>query len=748
MSLFEFDQLVTVDRVLSRFEGGCIFSGIAEDGQPVRIKFTGKGIEPLADDVFKVQGQMESYLDRWGRQTPQVHTKLMRRHVLPGGLLAPWLRRLPNIGLTRANRLIEAFGHALPDVLRDVTRISEVAAIIEPTKRSLAARIAAQVYAGMAVRSRVDQVRVEEVEFLILLEKAGINESRTAASIWRFMAGPEAIQRLLRNPYVPAHLMDWPVADHVGQRLLRERGEVGDLRIHPARLLGGLASVWRQLIREGDSAAPDAKVRALLETRGIDPVRALAHADRLGLLRRAGDLLRAPGGAWIEDQVIASIRAMENAAPTLHVPDLETLNRRIDDAEVASNALPLTAEQRSALVKLIRLPFAVLQGGAGTGKTTVMRVMSYVWESLGGDVVMGALAGKAALQLSRCASSPGAPRLAHTLARLVGMLERQQACEQASNGKSRRLDGDVTFTSKTLFIIDEAGMVDTPTLHQLLRLLPEGVRVLMAGDDGQLFPIGFGKIFHDIVEEGSRVAGLTKVLRQAEDSIIPLVAAQVRSGKIPRIPMWNGEAKGVYRIAAGQRQSVQRDLLARDDVLVLAARRATVSGVNDTESQARRVHDTVVRRLGPLATVACGDRIVVTANRYHLGLFNGQIGVVTEIDGQDITVLLDGEDQPRQLSEEAQADVELAYCITCHKAQGSSADTVLIIVENSRLVSREWLYTAFTRARNLVLLAEETPGVIEQAIRRRTIRTTGFAIGSSQAVMVEQAQPSSAIAQP
>lgn len=728
MSLFNFDQLVTVDRVLSRLEGGCIFSGIAENGQSVRIRFTGKGIEPLIDDVFKVQGQLEVYRDRWGKQTPQVNTKLMRRHVLPGGLLGPWLRRLPNIGPTRADRLIEAFGHALPDVLRDVTRIGEVAAIIEPTKRALAARIAAQVYAGMALKSRSDRIRVEEIEFLIMLEKAGIKEPRAAASIWRFMAGPEAIARLLRNPYVPAHLMDWPVADHVGQRLLRERGEEDDLLMHPARLLGGLASVWRQLIREGNSAAPVERVRDLLEARGVDSERALAYADGLGLLKHAGNLLRAPGAAWTEDKVEAAMRAMEDAPPTVHVPDVITLNRMIDDAQVATQALPLTDEQRVALAKLLLLPFSALHGGAGTGKTTVMRVMSYVWESLGGNVVMGALAGKAALQLSRCASSPGSRRFAHTLARLIGMLERQHA-EQADKGKLRRLDGDVTFTSKTLFIIDEAGMVDTPTLYHLLRLLPEGVKVLMAGDDGQLFPIGFGKVFHDIVEEGSRVACLTKVLRQADDSIIPLVAAQVRSGTMPCIPMWNGEAKGVYRIAASERQRVQRDFQTGEDVLVLAARRATVSDVNDIESRARREHDTVVRRLGPLATVASGDPIVVTANRYRLGLFNGQIGVVTDINGQDVEVLLDGEDQPRQLSEEAQADVELAYCITCHKAQGSSADTVIIIVENSPLVSREWLYTAFTRARRLVLLVEEEPSVIEQAIRRRTMRTSGMLVG-------------------
>lgn len=733
MSGFSFDQAVTVERVLSLLAGGCIFTGLTDDGQSVRVKYAGEGVQPLADDVFQVKGRMGSYSNRWGKETPQVLATVMQRRVRPGELLEPWLRRLPNIGPSRADRLVEAFGHALPDVLRDFTRIGEVAGVIEPSKRALAARIAAQVYADMAEKAGGDRMRMAEIEFLILLEKAGISEPRAAAHLWRFMAGPDAIARLLRNPYVPAHLMEWTVADRVGRRLLRERGEQGDLPTHPARLLGGLASIWRQLIGEGDSAAPEDRVRDLLRTRGVDPDLAIAHARELGGLCRAGMLLRVPGASWIEDQVIAAIRIMESVAPTIRVPPTDALDRVIDDSEIATQALPLTCEQRAALARLLQLPFSALRGGAGTGKTSVMKVMSDVWERLGGDVVMGALAGKAALQLSRCASSPRCPRLAHTLARLIGMLERQQAREQDDAGIRCRLAGDVTFTSRTLFIIDEAGMMDTPTLHRLLRLLPEGVRLLMAGDDGQLFPIGFGKVFHDVVEEGSRVATLTKVLRQDESSVIPRVASQVRSGEAPCIANWNGESRGVFLIPAGQRQQVQRSMQGRDDLLVIAARRATVSGINEAESLARRTDDTVIRRLGPMATVANGDPIVITANSYHHGLFNGQMGVVTDIGAECVEVLLEGECQPRELPMEAQADVELAYCVTCHKAQGSSADTVMIIVENSQLVSREWLYTGITRGKYLVLLIEGAPRAIEQAIRRRTIRTTGMVLGGRPA---------------
>ena len=125
--------------------------------------------------------------------------------------------------------------------------------------------------------------------------------------------------------------------------------------------------------------------------------------------------------------------------------------------------------------------------------------------------------------------------------------------------------------------------------------------------------------------------------------------------------------------------------------------------------------------------VAAGDPVVVTANRYQDALFNGLLGVVTAIDGPLIKVLWDGEREDRDLTSEAQGDIELAYGITCHKAQGSSSPAVIVVVENSGLVTREWLYTALTRARELVLLIGDDDAVAK-AVARRTIRTTGFSL--------------------
>jgi exodeoxyribonuclease V alpha subunit len=721
---FSFEKVVTVESVISQLEGGCIFAGLAKDGKIIQVKFTGKSVQPMVGDSFLIKGQLVTHCNKWGKLVAQVDTKVMKRHVQAGELLEPWLKRLHNVGPVRAENLVEAFGHDLPSVLSDPTRMLEVAKVIDPTHQALAAKIAGQLYAAMAAKSSADRAKMEEVEFLVFLEKVGINDSRIAGQLWRFIAGSDAISRLLKNPYVPANLMNWKIADGVGQKLLRQGGVQGDLLIHPARLMGGLASVWRQLIAEGDTAASEARVRELLTARSVDSNLALSHAAAINNLRRDGNLLRVPGASWIEDQVVSSFAIMEAILPTISIPHGNDLNHLIYVAVNATGSLPLTEEQHLALAKLLQLPLSVLQGGAGTGKTTVMKVLAYVWERCGGNVVLGALAGKAALQLSRSASYIGNPIFAHTLARLIGMLERQQ--DQETDSTVIRPATDVTFNSKTLFIIDEAGMMDTVTLYRLMRVLPEGTRILMAGDDGQLFPIGFGKVFHDLVKEGSRVATLTKVLRQKDGSIIPLVAAQVRSGKTPVLPNWNGEAKGVFLLPSKERQKVQRSLQSQEDVLVIAARRATVADINDDEAHARRTSTTRSRRLGPMATVANGDPIVITTNRYQYGLFNGLLGVVKNIEGERLQVLLDGDNLSRDLPEEAEGDVELAYSITCHKSQGSAADTVICMVEDIPLVSREWLYTAITRGRNLVLLVEEKSGAIQHAVQRHTLRTTGL----------------------
>lgn len=715
---FAFDEDVTVSRVVSTLEYGAIFVGVTHAGAKVRVRFYGGHEMPVAGDTFNVKGQWSSFTDKFRRVHRQVETTEIKRKAALGDLLGPFLQRVPNIGPQRSERLMQRYGHDLVRVLSEPARIAEVADVLEPGKRALAVRIATQLFAAMAEKSAADQVKLAEASFLVMLEKARLREPRVANQLWRFCAGADAIERLQRNPYLPAYLTSWKVADRIGKLLLHKADPGTDLDNHPTRLEGALASVWREILANGDSAITEAALREMLSRRGVNAELVLRHADEIGKVRRAGQLVRAPGAAWIEHEVARMLRAIEEAPASLGFPHEALLDQLIKDGELACE-LQLTAEQAAALSKLIRLPLGVLQGGAGVGKTTVMKVLAYVWERQGGNAVFGALAGKAALQLSRGASSHINPRLAYTLARLIGMLEQQAEYEEDPQNTRRP---EVEFNSKTLLVIDEAGMMDTPTFYKLLKLLPKGVRILLAGDDGQLFPVAFGKIFHDLVEEGSRVSTLTKVLRQAADSIIPLIAQQIRNGTIPTLPVWNGESKGVFLVDSRRLDNLERT----DDFMLIAARRQTVEEWNHCETTKRRSDTTPTRRLGPLATVAVGDPVIITKNRYKHGLFNGLLGTVTDINSERVRVHFDGELAARDLPEESEVDVELAYAITCHKAQGSSAATVVLIADDGTLVTREWLYTGITRSRELALLNAESHSLVA-AIARRTQRMTGFA---------------------
>lgn len=722
--LDNFSGTVVVERVLSQLENGCIFSAKGDDGRLLRVKFSGRGTQPLPGEAFEVAGLKGSFTDRCGKAVTQVESKRMRRVLSTGALLGPWLEKLSNVGPTRSARLVSAFGPSLPETLKDLSRVDEVAAVLEPGKPRLALRIAQQLYAAVAAKSGADATAAAEVDFLAYLESLHVVDVQVSRRLWNLVGGLDAKQRLQRNPYLLASLTSWKKADYVGMRLLKAAGENGGLDHHPDRLLGALDSCWREVLADGDTAATPERLAALLRARNVDPALALQLADERHAIARIDGLLRAPGAAWLEDSVRRQLLALEAAPTALSIPTGAELRRTVFDAETVTG-MQLAAEQHDAVVRLLALPLAVLQGGAGVGKTTVMKVLSTAWEFLGGNVVMCALAGKAALQLSRGASSASRPRVAYTIARLVRLLERQQRAEESGGAP---LDSDVYVDGKTLLIIDEASMLDTPGLHTLLGRLPCGARLLLVGDHGQLPPVGIGRVFHDLVEDGRRVALLTQVRRQAEDSMIPHAASTVRSGRVPSLQRWNGQAKGVYVAPAKDLQSVHRRLMAVGEVMVVAALRDTVAAINNEESDFRRGRDTKTVRLGPMATVAVGDPVVATKNRYREAMFNGLMGKVEAIGTEGaVHVRWEGESEARSLEDDARLDVELAYAITCHRSQGSSAKNVVVVLENCALATREWLYTAITRATELVVLVGDD-AQIGPTVLRRTQRVTGFRI--------------------
>ena len=681
---------------------------------------------------YEVEGPEETYVDSRLDKHRQIRVTHIERQQTTGLLVGKWLEQLPHLGATRAKRLLDFFGDNVLDALSDPLRAEEVAAVIDPVRPALARRIAVAVMSATVSRQGEESIELAKGKFLSRLESLGIEDARVAQQLWRLLGTIDTEQKLVKNPYLCASLLPWRTVDAVGQKILSSRNDVPEIRSDRSRLVGAWHNVWRNVLSHGDTALDARSMRRQLQERSVDPCLAVDAVRDCGLLRISGDGdFRAPGAAWIEDDLSRRISIHARSAAFSASFSTDDLRAHVGDAE-SECGLHLTNEQNEAVVALLRLPVGMLQGGAGVGKTAVTAVLCGAWERMGGNVVLTALSGKAALQLMRGASSRGHPRIAYTAARLLRML--------VARTESDKVPEDWPLVDeKTLLIVDEASMIDTPLLLSLVSRLVAGSQLLLVGDIGQLPPVGIGACFHQLVSDGRWVSRLSTVLRQAKESPIPHVAASIRNGEVPALDTYSGQLHGIFFSPVRGKDQLPRWLeiyrhlcgcLGQSDVMALAARTNNVEWLNSEAASLRRRLDGAppAIRLGPYATVSAGDPVVCRHNRYSDGLVNGMLGVVDRVvSDREVWITWDGDTEPRALVDDGLADIGLAYALTCHKSQGSSASAVVVLLEDSRLVTREWLYTAITRARSLVVLIGDTDA-LAQAIDRRTNRRTGFSL--------------------
>jgi exodeoxyribonuclease V alpha subunit len=726
---------LSVSAIIASRDFGCIFTGISEAGERIRVR-TYDPVWPAVGEVYDVEGTGTTFRDRWGRDHQQVDRARLTRVRTSGRLLGPWLQNLPGVGEIRAQRLMAAYGHDLLEVLDDPARVQDIAGALEPNRAALAFRLATRVQTAFRDYAERERDGISESSFYQRLEEMSVEDRAAARSLWRLL-GNDAWARLARRPYCAASVLPWRQADHLGIRLLSAAENSREVDLHPDRLAGAVDSVVRDILTAGHTAATQDEVLRRLQRKGVPGRRAL----EIGLERRrilsGSEFLHAPGAAYLERDLYAQIERLRSSAPRWTLARDDEISRAVIAAE-HETGLALTGEQRMAVGVLLQQPVGLLQGGAGTGKTTSMRVLVAAWERLGGHVEATALAGKAALKL-RQSTGIDVLTIAQVLKRLdererleaEGKLEPDQDGEEHEDGSlKKRLP---RFVKETLLLVDEASMADLPSLRQLARKLPDGARMLLVGDVAQLPPVGLGQVYHDLVHAGPGLFELTRILRQAEDNPLLDVAAAIRAGQEPHLPPYEGASIGVHFRQCGIEAvpevmgMIRRELSHADgDILALAARQTTVKAVCRGEMHRRQEEGASGVRVGPLCPwVAVGDPVIMTTNHYKFGLANGQLGQVTSID--PLSVAWDGEDRSWEVVDEYAVDIASAWAITCHKSQGSDAARVVIGLDSKAMLTRPWLYTAVTRARHQAVLVGPKD-LLAEAVGRLGDRTTGFSI--------------------
>ena len=396
-------------------------------------------------------------------------------------------------------------------------------------------------------------------------------------------------------------------------------------------------------------------------------------------------------------------------------------------------------QQRQAVELAARTGVLILTGGPGTGKTTTVRGIVALFQKMGLDIVLAAPTGRAAKRMSELTGME-----AQTVHRLLGM-SWNETSHQVTFTKSERepLEADAV-------IVDEMSMVDLSLFSALLRALRPGTRLVLVGDADQLPSVGAGNVFSDLIRSGRvETVFLREVFRQAEQSAIIRNAHSVNLGEPPRLTNDQGDFFFLCRRDGERTLSTVVDLcrsrlpekmgIPADQIQVLTPTRKGPSGtvsLNRSLQAALNPPKLDKRELQwGERLFREGDRIMQTRNDYDVvwekadgtvgtGMFNGDVGKIVQIDpsGEWLTVDFDG--RTALYGVEQLNEVDLAYAMTVHKAQGSEYRCVVLAAMPAAqsLMVRGVLYTALTRARELLILVGDDAAVRAMAANDRQQR--------------------------
>jgi exodeoxyribonuclease V alpha subunit len=598
---------------------------------------------------------------------------------------------IKGVGAVYAKKLVQKFGDQTLEVIEhEPDRLKEIAGLGQKKIEAIIKSFAAQ----------------KEVHaIMVFLQSHGIGSAR-AMRIYRAY-GKNAIDMITQNPYRLAQDIigiGFVLADQLAQSLGFEKDS-------PLRIQAGVLHSMQQAALSGHSA------QGLLEL--CENAKNLLHSDE-------NCVMRAVQACIVENHLILTQTMQEQmiALPKLfyaekgiahHVERLAknkvpawgkiSKNQAHEWVVQLKNAL-LSVSQCRALEGLLQSKISCLVGGPGVGKTTIIKSFLQLLHKNKLKIALAAPTGRAA---KRMQESTGME--AKTIHRLL-------AFDAASNSFS--FDADHTLQIDCL-IVDETSMVDVILMAQLLAAVPDDCAIVLVGDTDQLPSVGAGSVLKDFVESKLiPVFHLTEIFRQAEGSCIIQAAHAVNHGQIPEFEQGQSSDYFYIEVRDGSDALIklQKILMQRMEkifhydpktqVQVLSPMRKGAMGIEELNEQMRLwlnpKPSVEITRLG--RTIGVGDKIIQLINNYEKEVFNGDMGVIENIDTENNVLHIRFEDRLVDYDFSECDEIALAYAISIHKSQGSEYPVVIIpiLMSHYSMLARNLLYTAMTRGKALVIV--------------------------------------------
>lgn len=615
------------------------------------------------------------------------------------------------IGPITANKIVGKFGEASLDILdNNIERLREIEGIGEKKLEII-------------IESYAKQRDVKNI--MVFLQSYGITPNQCVKIHKKF--GSQSIEKVRKNPYILCEEVSgigFKTADKIARSLGIDKDST-------YRITSGIKYVVNEFCALGNTYMPkeelltEAAKVLVIDKESIE--KSLFDAVVDGKIKveniEGVECIFLPFYYYCELGVTKNIVTLATTSyENLEINCEEEIKRFEEE-----NNITFAPSQKDAIKGAIDSGIEVITGGPGTGKTTIINCILDILEKKGLKVFMAAPTGRAA---KRMTESTG--REAKTIHRL---LEMGFTGDEDNNLFTK--DEDTPLECDVL-IIDEASMIDIALMSNLLKAVAIGTRVIIVGDVDQLPSVGPGNVLMDIIESDCvKVVKLTEIFRQGQESLIVVNAHKINSGEMPILNKRDKDfffmseenqedaLNMIMELANVRLPKFNKEWNKLKDIQILSPMKRGNLGVENINQRLQEIlnpqdkHKKFKEFRG--MTFRVGDKVMQTKNNYSLkwvriagdgdkeglGVFNGDMGFIEDIDLENNTITVVFDDERSVIYEGIYLDeLDLAYGITIHKSQGSEFPVVIIPVFMGppMLMNRNLLYTAITRAKKLVVL--------------------------------------------